>query len=84
MDGRVAECHVMGSSGFDELDKATCDLVVRRARFLPARDAGGNAAPSSYQNRVRWMIPQSPPLPKAGELVVSFLVRPDGTKADCK
>ncbi|WP_374405076.1 energy transducer TonB [Pelagerythrobacter sp.] len=57
-DGRVAQCTVTGSSGHAELDRATCDLVTRRARFDPARDAQGEKAPGSYSSAVSWRLPE--------------------------
>jgi protein TonB len=56
--GRVENCTITGSSGFAELDKATCELVTRRARFDPAKDASGAATPGSYSSSVRWQLPE--------------------------
>ncbi|AKM07244.1 energy transducer TonB [Pelagerythrobacter marensis] len=56
-DGRVRNCTITGSSGHAELDRATCDLVTRRARFDAARNAQGTAAAGSYANAVAWQIP---------------------------
>lgn len=56
-DGRVRSCTITGSSGHAELDRATCDLVTRRARFEPARGVDGSRAPGSYSSAVSWQIP---------------------------
>jgi len=40
--GRVKDCRVVKSSGYSILDKATCDLLTRRAKFSPATDEHGN------------------------------------------
>src|SRR5687768_5270496 len=40
-NGRVSACAILRSSGFPALDAATCDAFTKRARFTPARDAGG-------------------------------------------
>ncbi len=56
-DGRVTNCTVTSSSGSQLLDDTACRLLVRRARFTPAKDAAGNGMPASYSNRVRWQIP---------------------------
>lgn len=56
-DGRVRSCTITGSSGHAELDRATCDLVTRRARFDPARNPRGDRAPGSYSSAVAWQIP---------------------------
>jgi protein TonB len=57
-NGRVESCAVTTSSGYPELDKATCALVAQRARFEPARDGNGAAVAGSYANAVRWELPQ--------------------------
>jgi protein TonB len=56
-DGRVASCAIVASSGHPGLDKATCDLVSRRARFLPAVDSSGSRITSTYTATIRWVIP---------------------------
>lgn len=57
-DGRVTGCSVTASSGSATLDSAACRLYQRRARFEPARDDGGNAVATSYNDRVRWQLPR--------------------------
>jgi protein TonB len=53
----VVSCTVTASSGFPGLDRATCDNVSRRAHFEPATDGSGAKVPSSYANKIRWVIP---------------------------
>ena len=55
--GRVSGCEITRSSGFADLDTATCALLQRRARFEPARDAEGKATTGVYANAVRWQLP---------------------------
>jgi protein TonB len=55
--GRVTGCEITRSSGFAELDAATCALLQRRARFEAARDAAGQPAAGTYANAVRWQLP---------------------------
>lgn len=55
--GRVTSCSVVKSSGFEELDQATCQLLPRRARFEPARDEAGAAVSGSYAGSVTWRLP---------------------------
>ena len=57
-DGKVTSCEVTRSSGSPELDKTTCDLMRRRARFSPATDGDGNPTTGSYSSSVRWQIPK--------------------------
>jgi TonB family protein len=56
--GTVADCHILESSGFTELDAKTCALMRERAKFHPAKDAKGDAVSSQYTNRVMWKLPQ--------------------------
>jgi len=55
--GRVTDCRVTESSGHSALDAATCSLLVRRARFTPARDAKGNAIRGSFATAIKWVLP---------------------------
>lgn len=57
-DGKATNCTVTSSSGSSLLDDTACRLLVRRARFSPAKDVDGNPMPASYSNRVRWQIPE--------------------------
>jgi protein TonB len=40
-DGRIAACNVTRSSGNSSLDSATCNILRRRAKYVPARDSNG-------------------------------------------
>ncbi|GAA0740586.1 MULTISPECIES: energy transducer TonB [Sphingomonas] len=59
--GVPIDCTVTQSSSFDELDERACSLLVRRARFWPARDAAGNAMAFTYTNRFTWRLGSAPP-----------------------
>jgi TonB family protein len=50
-------CTVWQSSGVPVLDTATCSLMMRRARFTPARDAAGTAVPGVFVNGIAWILP---------------------------
>jgi protein TonB len=41
-DGRVVGCNITQSTGNGALDAATCSILRRRAKFVPARDSNGN------------------------------------------
>ncbi len=58
VDGKVRGCEIVASSGFPGLDRATCDKVMRRARFEPATDGYGNTVSGRYSGRIRWQIPE--------------------------
>ncbi len=54
--GEPKVCEVTQSSGFYQLDAATCRLIGRYAKFKPAtRD--GKPVNSSYEGRVVWQLP---------------------------
>jgi TonB family protein len=55
-DGKIESCVVTSSSGFPRLDEATCDMIVRTARFGPSEKRGSARVPK--QNYfVEWMLP---------------------------
>lgn len=88
IDGTVTRCTVIMSSGFQQLDEATCRLVTLRARFSPARSVTGEPVPGQYSNRVRWTIPEGSPDdpwqigPTANNL--TFVVEADGAATNCR
>jgi protein TonB len=55
-DGRVTGCSVTSSSGSSLLDDTACRLLMRRARFNPAKDANGTAMGDTFRSRFRWQI----------------------------
>jgi protein TonB len=57
-DGRVTSCSVTSSSGSSALDRATCSLLQRRARYTPAKDSAGNPVGDSDAGRIRWVLPE--------------------------
>jgi len=59
-DGRVSQCEVMSSSGSQVLDRATCDILQRRARFKPALDNQGRPTIDYFTQKVRWELPARP------------------------
>jgi TonB family protein len=52
--GRPEICTIISSSNHADLDKATCDTLMKRARF--DSDAGSHEL-RNYRNNVRWQIP---------------------------
>ena len=56
--GRVANCEVVESSGSKTLDKQTCRIIEKRARFSPARDSTGKRIEDTYSGRIRWELPE--------------------------
>ena len=45
--GRVRRCSIITSSNSSAIDDATCRILKERARFTPARDVNGKAAPDT-------------------------------------
>jgi TonB family protein len=58
-DGKIRDCDVEGTSGISDLDKRTCRIIMRRARFKPA-SIGGAAAPGVYRTTVTWAVADAP------------------------
>jgi len=56
-DGRVDACEITSGSGHAGLDRATCRLIERRARFNPAKDSSGEIIVGTYSGSVSWQIP---------------------------
>jgi TonB family protein len=56
-NGRALACRVARSSGAPALDQRTCDVVIARVRFHPARDNRGVAVQGTYSSRVTWELP---------------------------
>ncbi len=85
-NGRVTGCTIRQSSGVADLDRVACEKVTERGRFLPARDAAGNAVAGTWVSAVRWEIPEDEPepAPQPGRVVFSFIIEPDGSVSECR
>ena len=55
--GVVLGCKVTQGSGFERLDRETCDLIVNHATFKPVLDTQGNAQAAVHDGIVNWRIP---------------------------
>jgi protein TonB len=62
-DGRVTGCAITESSGSAILDSSTCRLMVRRARFTPARDAEGRPVEGEIESGIAWKLSDPAPEP---------------------
>jgi hypothetical protein len=56
-DGLVKDCTVTESSGDGSIDAVICPIIMKRARFTPARDRRGRPIESKYSKRMRFLIP---------------------------
>lgn len=84
--GEPTECTVTESSGFEDLDARTCELVMMRARFKPPVNAAGDRIESTYANRIRWVLPSGDQF-RPGQLpkfVAEAVVGRDGLIASCE
>ncbi|GAA4019574.1 hypothetical protein GCM10022280_19340 [Sphingomonas swuensis] len=55
--GRVTDCKIRYSSGFDLLDSATCRGLIQRGRYEPALGKDGKPMPALAFQSVRWVMP---------------------------
>ncbi len=53
-NGRASNCTIYQASPDPEADRITCQLVVERLRFKPARDANGKPVAAPFYWRQRW------------------------------
>ena len=65
-NGRPTACRVTRTSGSRELDSTTCQLILQRFKFKPARNAAGQAIDSRIEYDQEWDAPPPPP-PEPGE-----------------
>lgn len=57
-DGSVAGCQASGPPGSADLELATCEAVMARARFTPATDKAGRPVAGEVSGSIRWTIPE--------------------------
>lgn len=86
--GELAKCRTAISSGYPELDQASCDLIRKRAHWKPATDDAGQPIAFVYRFRSRWMLsggqPQSLPDTERDVPVAAFpkdMIRPTASLA---
>src|SRR5689334_19762099 len=79
--GRVANCTISRSSGYEELDKTSCSLASFRARFNPARAPTGEPVYGVYRTQAIWVIPEDslPNTQPGPDLQISLNKLPEGT-----
>ena len=56
IDGLPKQCLIVQSSKSESLDRATCAVMMKRARFKPARDSHGVAVEDVYQGQLNWRL----------------------------
>ncbi|KUR75232.1 hypothetical protein AQZ49_15495 [Novosphingobium sp. FSW06-99] len=55
-EGNATSCAITETSGYEVLDKTTCQLMLRRARFDPARDAHGAPVSGDFHAATSWGV----------------------------
>ena len=55
--GNVLACKVTEGSGFERLDRETCELIINHASFKPTLDSDGTAREAIHDGIVNWRIP---------------------------
>ena len=80
-DGRPQSCSVDKSSGYDVLDRQTCWVALKKARFTPARGPDGTPAYGVYRSQVKWSRPDRDfvQLEPGPDLEVSVAALPSGS-----
>ena len=54
--GKVTDCMIEETSGFATLDTASCSMITKHARFVPALGADGKPVKSASFHRIKWSI----------------------------
>ncbi|OYW22336.1 MAG: hypothetical protein B7Z43_07465, partial [Sphingomonas sp. 12-62-6] len=54
--GRANSCFITQSSGNVDLDRTTCQLIVRRGRFRPLRNDQGEPITTKGRSQVLWTL----------------------------
>ena len=57
-DGKPKDCVVTRSSGWADLDKATCRVFMNQVRFNPATDENGIPIEAPFATQTNWRIPR--------------------------
>lgn len=81
-NGRPASCSIIESSGHEPLDRETCYVAMKRARFTPAQGPDGRAAYGLFRSQVNWVRPDRVAVQRApgADLEVSVSQFPAGTQ----
>ena len=60
-DGFMTSCEVTASSGFKNLDRETCDFLIKYGKVKPARDSSGRTIATTQQGYMNWKLPPGSP-----------------------
>jgi protein TonB len=59
VNGNVSNCQISQSSGYKDLDDATCQIILRRFHFSPALGRDELPVASTILRSVRWVLPKA-------------------------
>ncbi|MDQ3246326.1 MAG: energy transducer TonB [Pseudomonadota bacterium] len=59
-EGKISVCTIEATSRVRELDRQTCEILRRRARFLPARWSDGSVTSGVHRVPISWLIADAP------------------------
>ena len=83
-DGQVQSCEVEYESGVEQVDRYTCKLAKRRARFTAASADAGTPSYAVYRTTVRWVttgFAEAGPAPNVADLTLTVNQLPVGKKS---
>ncbi len=83
-EGKPIRCDVTYSTGHRDVDAVTCNLLMRRALFEPARDATGDASAAVYRNSMHWWVKgmrQTNAKPPSSDLDLTVKRLPNGVSS---
>lgn len=86
-EGKPIRCDIAHSSGWEDLDRATCNLLFKRGRMKPALDAAGRPVLFVYRSSHRWLIEgmeQKAPPPARHDLEQKLASLPAGVTAPAR
>ena len=59
--GQPRRCEIVRTSGHQSLDVATCNIMLIRARFIPAKDSNGDPVEDVFRTPpIMWRLVEEP------------------------
>ncbi|MBP8232394.1 energy transducer TonB [Rhizorhabdus sp.] len=72
--GKPLRCEIVYLSGWDDLDKRTCQVLMKRARFKPSFGPDGTPLHFVYRSINSFWIPEGPPTKRPRPSTIDVLV----------
>ena len=82
-DGSLQGCAIEESSGEKDFDKYNCALLLKRAKFTPAKDKDGRPTLGVYRGHVTWAVSDDriPKSQQRGDLELTVANLPPGLQS---